>query len=215
MHRNKLAGTLAGARWPRAVATALSATFLAPIPALALTFLTPWSAVQSLSFHTAGAPAGQFVGSQDLLTPGGLGSFAQVNLGQSSAPAATTTSITIERAFRVDAANGESLAAVGALDTVFRNASFTQGVTIGHFRRGVFRVDQTATLLSGSVGSAPARVVRVGAPFVSAKLARAGGQAYFLRLTFTYTKGPDGFWHDNAPRPASPHHLHHRHHHHA
>jgi hypothetical protein len=170
-----------------------------------------------LSFHTAGAPAGEYVGSRDVPISSGLVSYAQVNLGQSTAPAATTTSITIERAFRVDAATGEHLAVVGALDSMIRNASYMQSVTIGHFRRGVFRVDQTGTLLSGSVGGAPARVVRVGHPFVSARLARAGGQAYFLRLTFTDTKGPEGFWTDNAPRPASPHHLHHhhRHHHHA
>jgi hypothetical protein len=206
MYLTKLREALVRSRWPRTIAVALGVALLIPLPALALTFLGPWKVVQALTTHTAGAPEGILVDFTDVKRHGSVvGSSVIVNMGQSTAPIATSSTLAIQRTFRVDSPAGERLVVQGLINTFFKDASFSVNAQIGHKQGGAFKVDEQLALLSGSVGATPTTITRSGPLLKSKLLPQAGGRHYFVRLFFTFAKAPDGFWHDNSPTPASIH----------
>jgi hypothetical protein len=193
---------------------ALGAALLIPIPALAITFLGPWKVLTALTTHTAGAPAGQLSGFDDFKGPGGTSTSVTVFMGDSTAKIAASSTLAIQRTFRVDSPNGQRLVVQGLVDTLFKDASFSVSAQIGRNQGGTFKPIQQLALLSGTVGATPTTVFQSG-PIVRSKvLPQAGGRPYVVRLFFTFKKAPDGFWADHSPTPASFHHVHHHHHHH-
>jgi hypothetical protein len=196
----KLRQALVRARAARATAVALGAVLLVPMPALAIVFLSPWSIVSNV--QTGGAPAAGIARAWDSAGRHGLTSALQVNMGQFSSKTDATSSVTIQREFRVDSTAGEQITFKGLLGGAFKSASATASLSIGHYEGGQFVVDQRIPLLHGHAGKG-ARRFALNKAFLTRRLAANGGQPYFLMVSVQYSKHRDGFWHDRGSQAGS------------
>jgi hypothetical protein len=199
-----LIGRLFRSRFVRILGAAFSVSLLAPLPALALTFLTPWSLVSQVQQGTASPALGVFFA--DTIIPHGMRAAVQIDPGITfgSRSGSGSSQVTLEREFRVGPGD-RKLQIQPVVNARFQNGSYVVSATVGHNQGNTFVADQSLGRIFRGAGNQP--VIVLAETFTDHSLAHHRGQAEVVRVTIRYVQRPNGFWHDRSRKsgPASFH----------